>query len=370
MKIVLLYLGKKGAGPMYAYEFTKALLDKKIEILVFISTYIENIELWNNLEYSYNNIKIIKVNTFNNIKEFIINSFKLNIYYKIIKETCSFNPNLILMPMIHPWHNIIINFIPKKIKKVKVIHDAKVHKGEDNIFNKLLSWIDIKLSDELIVLSEFSKNQLQQRIGNKRKIVVIPHANFSIYNNINTTSTASTDLYYKIGFFGRINKYKGLDVLLKAFCMLVKESKKYKLLIAGNGEISNYLNDFQKLENNLELNIKWIADEEIASLINKVDVVVLPYTEASQSGVIPLAFSLGKPVIASNVGGIPEQVPTNTGILVPPNDPNALLNAIKDMYKNPTKMHVMGNYAKKYAIDFLSWESSANIFVNEIIINN
>lgn len=366
MKIVVLYLGKRGAGPMYSYEFTKTLLQKDINILAIVSSECENINLWKNLERIYCNLNLEIIYTYNNVKQFIFNSVNVFNYLKIANKIKEYSPKYIFTPMVHPWHNIIISFLPSRIKRVKTIHDVKVHLGERNVFSNFLSWLDIKKSDTLIVLSEHSKKELNKRINKRKKIIVIPHANFSIYQQLDNKNIKSKTIYNRIGFVGRINKYKGLDVLLDAFRDILKENPQIRLLIAGNGSCSEYQQAFAELKDALDLEIRWIADNEMASLISTIDMVVLPYIEASQSGVIPLAFSLGKPVIATNVGGIPEQVPDNAGLLLAPNNPSAIAKAVIDLYKDSNKILEMGNNANKYALENLTWEASARIFLEHI----
>ena len=92
--------------------------------------------------------------------------------------------------------------------------------------------------------------------------------------------------------------------------------------------------------------------------------MVLPYSEATQSGVIPLAFAFGKSVIATNVGGIPEQVPQNIGVLVPPNDSLSLSNAILNLYEHSDLIVKMGRSAFIYAKKELSWAKSAELFLD------
>lgn len=366
MKIVVLYLGKRGAGPMYSYEFTKALLQKNINILAFISSECENMQLWRELDSNCSNLNLVIVSTYKNVKQFICNTFNIFTYCKVINKIKEYSPKYIFTPMVHPWHNIIISFLPSRIKRIKAIHDVKVHLGEQNIFSNFLSWVDIKKSDILIVLSEHSKKQLKNIVGERKKIIVIPHANFSIYQQLDNHYNKSRTLFNRIGFVGRINKYKGLDVLLDAFRDILKENPQIRLLIAGNGSCSEYHEAFAELKDALDLEIRWIADNEMASLISAVDIVVLPYIEASQSGVIPLAFSLGKPVIATHVGGIPEQVPDNAGILLPPNNPSAIAKAVTELYEDSNKILEMGNNANKYALENLTWKASARIFLEHI----
>lgn len=83
------------------------------------------------------------------------------------------------------------------------------------------------------------------------------------------------------------------------------------------------------------------------------------HIEASQSGVVMLAYSFSKPVIVTNVGGLPEQVFEDTGIIIQPNDKNALADSILKMYEEPQKISEMGKAAEEKNETIFSWKTSA-----------
>lgn len=83
------------------------------------------------------------------------------------------------------------------------------------------------------------------------------------------------------------------------------------------------------------------------------------HIEASQSGVVMLSYSFSKPVIVTNVGGLPEQVFEDTGIIVQPNDKNALADSILKMYEKPQKIPEMGKFAEEKKETVFSWKTSA-----------
>ena len=93
---------------------------------------------------------------------------------------------------------------------------------------------------------------------------------------------------------------------------------------------------------------EYIPDERRSQLFRQASVVVLPYVEASQSGVIPLAYSFMKPVVATTVGGLPEMVEDGrTGYLVPPRDERALADAIVRLLRDKTLCLQMGLQGKR-----------------------
>lgn len=357
-----MYLGRKGAGPVYSLEFTRALLKKGAEILCVVSVFSENLKDWDCLYDAYKRtgrFNLIKVKTFQSVSQFLFNSLNILIYLRIRRRILEFRPDIMLSTMVHPWHNIFYLLLKNKCRRIKVIHDVTPHQGEDNLFSRLLNYWDIHTSDDWITLTQISKEKLTTRGIDADKIVVIPHAHFGVYNK-RSMEVVNNGINYRIGFWGRIYKYKGLEVLLRAYQNLCLKMPHLKLLIAGSGNLS----DYDISGNEIEIHNRWIADDEIVDLLLKVDIVVLPYVEASQSGVIPLAFSLGKPVIATNVGGLSEQVPPDCGLIVEPNDINAIEKAVLSLYSDPLKIKRMGESAYKYANEQLSWEKSASLFMS------
>ena len=129
-------------------------------------------------------------------------------------------------------------------------------------------------------------------------------------------------------FFGRIWPYKGLEYLIKAEPLITAKIPEAKIVIAGTGE------DFQRyrsmmIPDKFEILNEYVSDEKRAELFSRASVVVMPYVEASQSHVPSIAYRCGKPVVATNVGGLPEMVEDGkTGFLVPPRDVDALAAAI------------------------------------------
>lgn len=363
MKIALLYLGRTGAGPTYSIEFARALLKKGIDLYAIVSSCSENINDWRALSRTYVNgqFQLREIYTYKSNNEFLYRSLNVCLFVSLIHSIKQYAPDFILSTMVHPWHNIVFLFLKNTMKRIKIIHDVKAHKGEDSFLYRILNFLDIHISDLWVVLTQIAAKQLMERGIDKRKIFVIPHANFGCYakNEIDL----SNEIFYRIAFIGRINKYKGLNVLLTAFRNVRHEIPKLRLLIAGSGNCDEYASLFEELKDSLDLDLRWIPDEEIPSIIRRVDIVVLPYIEATQSGVIPLAFAFGKTVIATNVGGIAEQVPKNTGILVPPNDSKAVGNAILKLYRNLSLIKQLDHNAFIYANTELSWDKSADLFI-------
>jgi glycosyltransferase involved in cell wall biosynthesis len=133
-------------------------------------------------------------------------------------------------------------------------------------------------------------------------------------------------------FFGIVRPYKGLDVLLEAMPIVLGQVD-CELIIAGEfyEPVDKYLNSIRRLglEPYVKVSDKYVPNEEIPQLLERVDVLALPYRDATQSGVLRMAVSSGLPVVASNVGAFADEIVDGvTGLLVKPGDPNSLARAL------------------------------------------
>jgi glycosyltransferase involved in cell wall biosynthesis len=138
-------------------------------------------------------------------------------------------------------------------------------------------------------------------------------------------------------FFGFIRKYKGLDILLRAMTDKRIQQSQIRLLVAGEFYESEkpYLDLISdlKIEGSLILKTDFIPDQEVRFYLSAADAVIQPYRHATQSGVTPLAYFFEKPMIVSNVGGLPDLVPNGkAGIVVSP-DQASLADAIIRFYE-------------------------------------
>lgn len=167
-------------------------------------------------------------------------------------------------------------------------------------------------------------------------------------------------------FFGRIEKYKGLDILAKAYKNLQKAYTNISLTVIGNGDFSDYEGIYKGLTNVKIIN-RWIKDEEVESIFQGENIVnICPYKDATQSGVILVAYEYGIPVIATDTGGLPEQViHGKTGFLIQPDNVDELENAMKIFLKNNNLMLEMKEGIKEY-LKSISWGQTAEELIKLI----
>ncbi len=214
---------------------------------------------------------------------------------------------------------------------------------------------------KIIVHTENDKKTLISRGLDPSKIEVIPHGAYSFFKNfvrINEDSKEKVVL-----FFGYIQENKGLEYLLKAMKIVMRNIKDVKLVIAGEGDLRRYNTLLDKLDSSrLEIYNEFISNEFAAQLFKRASVVVLPYTHhRGHSGVLTIALSFGKPVVVANVGDLPNMIENGReGFIVPPRDSKAPADAIIKILRDDKLRKNMSRNALKKS-EKLSWDNIAKM---------
>jgi len=160
-------------------------------------------------------------------------------------------------------------------------------------------------------------------------------------------------------FFSRIAPYKGVEYLIHAAKLVKRQIPDITVTIAGDGDFTKYRMMIGPDNSVIVLN-RYIADNEVAELFQRASVIVLPYTDGSQTGIISIAATFKKPVIATDVGTFAKMVENRkTGLIVPPRDPNALAEAMISLLTNDKLRREMGENAYKMVTQKFSWDDIA-----------
>lgn len=371
MKNILVnFLGRKGGTALYAYEMTKGLIENGAEVYAIISKQNEMIDEWKKLKLK----KLIIISTYTNKYNFIINSIKFYLFSRLKIKSYLKNEKIdcIYIPCFHPWFSSVNKLFNKINTKVVItIHDPISHTG--SFFKNKLIWLaqkkDLLKADEIIILSNRFKKYVETTYAKRsNQVHVIPHGVFDYYNKLNLKINSSMYDEKKINFifFGRIEPYKGLNILAKAYRRISEKYKNVSLTVIGNGDFSPYEKEYRNLYNFRLIN-RWIKDEEINSFFyGKNIVTVLPYLDATQSGVINIAMLNNSLVIATNTGGIKEQVEDKkTGLLISPNNIDELYNAMIYVIENKEKCKVFVQEANKSLLK-LNWKALSKELLNII----
>lgn len=223
----------------------------------------------------------------------------------------------------------------KNIKVIFLCHNISDH--DASFVRKRLSRALLRQADGYIVHStdqtRVLKRQFKKPVLNKKILPLYDH--YPAKKQTNSTETKAL----KLLFFGFIRPYKGLDLLLDAF----EEIKNKNIELQIVGEVWNELSALEKRireigNSRISYNFSYVNDDEAADYFLDSDVIVLPYRSAPGSAVVSLAYRYGKPVIATQVGGLKDAViDGKTGWLIKPNSPSILAEKIEEISKKQAK---------------------------------
>lgn len=264
----------------------------------------------------------------------------------IFRKIRDFSPDVIHYQGVHLWFDLAFPLL-RRFPLVQTIHDFKPHAG-DQPFQQTPFWIETiarRSAGALIVHTQFAREQVIKEFPEfAGKISIIPHIQIG-ETYPSAEAEEDEDL---ILFFGRIWEYKGLEYLIRAEPLITARVPNARFLIAGEGEDFARYRRMMVHPDRFIVHNEFIPENRAAECFRRAGVVVLPYIEASQSGVIPMAYSAGKPVVATTVGGLPEMVENGrTGYLVAPRDPAHLAEAVTKLLLDKPLRRRMGANAKR-----------------------
>jgi glycosyltransferase involved in cell wall biosynthesis len=238
------------------------------------------------------------------------------------------------MPFFGPSFASSVGPLRKRGTRVVLVCDNLVPHERRPFDGAFSSWM-MRNSDGYLVMSDAVERDLDRlKPGAPRRRVAHPlYAQFDRGRYTRESARAKLGVEGDVAvFFGYVRHYKGLDTLLEAWPR-VRARRPVTLLVAG--EFYEDAAPYRKLaaaaggEPHVRLLERYLPDDEVEAVFKASDVVVLPYRDATQSGVTHVAYALGVPVIVTDVGGLKETVKDGeTGMVVPPEDPAALAEAV------------------------------------------
>jgi glycosyltransferase involved in cell wall biosynthesis len=250
----------------------------------------------------------------------------------------SVRPDVIHIVTAHPANCLLMPLLGR-IPVCFTLHDPSAHPGESTPLKDVLMQRTIAMSDRLVVHGEALRTELQDRNVPAARISVIPHGDYGFLRR-HAGDIAEEPL---ILCFGRFSPYKGMEVLCRAERLLGDRLGEYEVCVAGEGDAGLFTSEIGPSGRVRVIN-RFISDEEVAHLFQRARLVVLPYTQASQSGVLAIAQAFGKAAIVTDVGGLPEAVGFGkAGLIVPPNDAPALAEAIAHAWGDPALRQRLGS---------------------------
>lgn len=254
---------------------------------------------------------------------------------------------------------VSLPYLLPRLPIVMSIHDSHPRSGESAGRFQLVRRLFLRRTQAVIFHSRYSQEtfpDLPTLRSAGIEVNVIPLGIYDIFTELCDDVLNTNDR--TVLFVGRISPYKGLETLFAAAPLVAQQVPNVKLIVAGRPIPGYEPPDAPELGNGgiCECLLRHVSCQELCQLFRKAALIVLPYVEATQSGVVSTAYAFHKPVVATAVGGMPEMVEDGvTGRLVPPRDPEALASAIAELLLNPEERHRMAENIRRKEQDELSW---------------
>lgn len=213
---------------------------------------------------------------------------------------------------------------------VITVHDPEPHSGERNWRKRVARRLAYPKASRFVLYNAAFREDFAVRYRIPPTSIQVAH--LGVYDVFREWPSQPADVTAPtVLFFGRLSAYKGLDVFYDAARLIAQRVPGVRFVVAG-GPVAGYTPPSPPTlppASSIDVFDQYLPNTEAARLFRSASVVVCPYRDATQSGVVLTAFAFGVPVVATAVGGLPEYViPERTGLLVPVGDPVAVADAV------------------------------------------
>ena len=268
-----------------------------------------------------------------------------------------------------------VAFLLRRFTPVKVVficHNVLPH--ESSVLDRFLTRVALRRGQYFVLQSQKDLSNLKALVPHAQAVRTVLPLYDATQWQVMEAGAAKKALGLAgpvLLFFGFVRKYKGLEYLIRAMPEVLRNIT-VQLLIVGEfwEDREPYLKTIKELGVQQKVTVvdRYIANEEVGLYFSAADVVVLPYADATQSAVVSLAYAFDKPVITTDVGGLPEVVEDGeTGFVVPPRDHAALAAAIVRYFREDYAPRFTANIkARKHS---LSWAGLVNL-IEEFTVTN
>ena len=260
-----------------------------------------------------------------------------------------------------PLTSIVVATLRHLVPIALTVHDPKPHAGRDTA--NAMRWDryrqDVRRAASLYHVNGRYCAGLMAEVGVPgRPVVTTFHGVILTPDGAGVASPTER----RVLFFGRMEEYKGLDVLLEAVRELNGRGVALDLVLAGRGPELDRLDPAIRCLPNVTVVNRYLTPGEAVDEFQRATVVVLPYREATQSGVVAAAFANGRPVVASEVGGLVDVVRHEVnGLFVPPGSVLALADALHRVLDDAELRTRLAEGAGRTGLTTLSWRAAGNI---------
>jgi glycosyltransferase involved in cell wall biosynthesis len=353
VRLLLWYWGRKGAGGQLTLSFARA-LQRRADVQVALSVSAQADLL---PDLAALGLPMDAVPTYASAAGFAAGFLRVpSLSRRLRRQALAFRADAVVSVMTHLWTPLVAPGLQRAgLRYVPMVHDAEPHPGDPGLF---WEWRLTRELDAAAAAIAFS-DSVAAGIARRRPGLPVHRLDLGALLPARAgAAPRATDGTVRFVNLGRLRAYKGLDLLRDAWPMVSARHPEARLLVAGEGDAEGLAPGLSALPG-VEVQARWLSEAEMAALAGGADVVVLPYREASQSGVAPLAHGLGVPVVATPVGGLAEQVRDGVdGLLAREMTAASLAGAMVAACDGPTRARLAAG-ARETALRLNDWDAMA-----------
>ncbi len=304
-RILLWHWGRRGAGPQMLISLARA-LSTQAEVAISISAQSALLESTRAL-----GLPLDAVATYSSATGFAAGLLRVPaLRRRLVQQARALHADAVVSVMTHLWTPLVAPALPAAgLPFIPIIHDARPHPGDPAAFWNWRMRRELGAARLAVTLSAAVEAVVHKVVPGLPTLRMRLGAHLDLPQAVPRIASNGP---VRLLMFGRMRAYKGLDLLRDAFAALPEG---FTLRVVGDGPIDSLAPGLTTLPG-VTIERRWVEEAELPGLIAAADALVLPYREASQSGIIPIAQALGVPVVATPAGGLTEQIAHGTDGLV------------------------------------------------------
>jgi glycosyltransferase involved in cell wall biosynthesis len=354
MRILLWYWGRRGGPAQRTLTLAQALMRRQ-DCAVALS-YSRQAALA--AEYAALGVPSLPVDTFSGAAGSLLGLVRVpGLARALVRHAREFRADVVVSVMAHVWTPLVAPALARAgLRYVPMVHDALPHPGDPRLLWDWRLERELDAAESAIVFSD----HVAAAIAARRPRLTLHRMPLAADLALAAPAAMAAATWDGPRFlmFGRMRAYKGLDLLRDAWRLLHARHPEARLRVVGEGDIAALAPGLADLPG-LTVEPRWVEEAEIPALLAAADVLVLPYREASQSGVVSLAFSMGVPAVATPVGGLVEQVTEGvTGAVAAAATPEALAAALARLC-DPAERARLASGARAAGVALADWDAQA-----------
>ncbi|MGG7452095.1 glycosyltransferase family 4 protein [Plantibacter auratus] len=351
MRVAVVQWGRTGAGPLFAAELAQALRDGGCDVVVSHSLDAEVADRFVAL-----GVPSFTIRTYRDKRGAVLGLPRLLwAALRLDRFLRRHRIDVVVIAMEQLWQGVVAPvFRFGGRRSLLCVHDAAMHPGDFSRLEHLLRRAERRAADGAIAFSAPVAAALTSR-GEFRadRVHETVHAAYRVDADRAVVRSTYREGVPVIGCFGRLSAYKGLGLGVEAITELRRRGIRVRLRVVGSG--TDDALDLLRHEDD-ELENRWVGQEEIAQVVGGFDIALLPYTEASQSGVLAYAMALGVPSVVTPVGGLAEQaIASGSGIVATTLTSTALADALEEILADADRYQALSAAGVLAAAGPFSW---------------